>query len=145
MSNNRRIRVLMAKPGLDGHDRGAQVVSMALRDAGMEVVYTGLHQSIPDIIEAAIQEDVDVIGLSVLSGTHVPLVRKLMTGLEEANVADKIVVVGGTIPPDDVPTLRKLGVEAVFAVGTPLSHIPEGIRALVESHSEQRASRGHHD
>jgi methylmalonyl-CoA mutase C-terminal domain/subunit len=136
MSRNRPIRVLMAKPGLDGHDRGAQVVSMALRDAGMEVVYTGLHRSIPEIVEAAIQEDAEVIGLSVLSGAHVSLVRKLMARLEEVGAADRIVVLGGTIPPDDEPRLRELGVKAVFPVGTPLSDIPDRIRALLESGCE---------
>jgi methylmalonyl-CoA mutase C-terminal domain/subunit len=113
---------------------------MALRDAGMEVVYTGLHRSIADIVDAAIQEDVEVIGLSVLSGAHLPLAGKLMTRLEEAGVTSKLVVLGGTIPPDDVPSLRELGVQAVFPVGTPLSYIPERIRELLESHSEQRAT-----
>lgn len=127
------IRVLVAKPGLDGHDRGAQVVAMALRDAGMEVIYTGLHQSIPAIIEAAIQEDVDIIGLSILSGAHVALARKLMAALQDAGAGDKLVVMGGTISPDDALALRALGVQAVFPVGTPLSHIPHQIEALLES------------
>ena len=136
MSSRRPTRVLIAKPGLDGHDRGAQVVSMALRDAGMEVVYTGLHRSIPEILDAAVQEDVNVIGLSVLSGAHLALADKLMIGLKEAKVTDKLVVLGGTVPPDDVTRLRELGVKAVFPVGTPLSTIPEQITDLVESHSE---------
>ena len=97
----------------------------------MEVIYTGLHQPVPAIVEAAIQEDVDVVGLSVLSGAHVSLTRKLMAALREEGSADKVVVVGGTIPPDDVPILRALGVQAVFPVGTPLSHIPDEITALV--------------
>jgi methylmalonyl-CoA mutase C-terminal domain/subunit len=109
---------------------------MALRDAGMEVVYTGLHQSIPDIVNAAIQEDVRVIGLSVLSGAHLALANKLMIGLKEAGITDKIVVLGGTVPPDDVTRLRELGVKAVFPVGTHLSTIPEQITDLVESHNE---------
>jgi len=129
----RPIRVLIAKPGLDGHDRGAQVVAMALRDAGMEVVYTGLRQSIPAIVEAAMQEDVDIIGLSTLSGAHVALARKLMAALWAAGAADKLVVVGGTVPPDDVPTLLGLGVRAVFPVGTSLSHIAKEIETLVEA------------
>jgi len=136
MSSRRPTRVLIAKPGLDGHDRGAQVVSMALRDAGMEVVYTGLHRSIPEILDAAVQEDVNVIGLSVLSGAHLALADKLMIGLKEAEVTDKLVVLGGTVPPDDVTRLRELGVKAVFPVGTPLSTIREQITDLVESHSE---------
>lgn len=127
----KRIRVLVAKPGLDGHDRGAQVVAMALRDAGLEVIYTGIRQSVPAIVETALQEDVDVIGLSVLSGAHISLTRKLMAGLSEAGVADKVVVVGGTIPPQDVPEMRALGVDAVFPMGTPLSQIPDQIIALL--------------
>ena len=126
----KRIRVLVAKPGLDGHDRGAIVVALALRDAGMEVIYTGLHQTIPTIVDAAVQEDVDVIGLSVLSGAHLAVAGKLMAGLREAGASDKLVVLGGTIPPGDVPALQALGVAAVFPVGTPLSHIPAQIRAL---------------
>jgi len=127
----KRIRVLVAKLGLDGHDRGAQVVAMALRDAGLEVIYTGIRQSVPAIVETALQEDVDVIGLSVLSGAHISLTRKLMAGLSEAGVADKVVVVGGTIPPQDVPEMRALGVNAVFPMGTPLSQIPDQIIALL--------------
>jgi len=134
MDRGRQTRVLIAKPGLDGHDRGAKVVAMALRDSGMEVIYTGLHQTIPDIVEAAIQEDVDVIGLSVLSGAHVPLTGKVMRALQEAGIDDKAVVVGGTVPPQDVPTLHALGVKVVFPVGTPLSQIPTEIKALLENH-----------
>lgn len=128
----RPIRALIAKPGLDGHDRGAQIVAMALRDAGMEVVYTGLHRSIPDIVEAAIQEDVDVIGLSILSGAHLALARKLTSALKEAGVT-KPVVIGGTVPTGDIEPLRCLGVRAVFPVGTPLSGIPAEIKRLVEN------------
>lgn len=129
----RRIRVLVAKPGLDGHDRGALVVAMALRDAGMEVIYTGLHQPPSAIVDAAIEEDVDVIGLSVLSGAHLPLTQKVVAGLEEAGAADKIVVVGGTVPPNDESVLLGLGVKALFPVGTPLSRILETIERLVEN------------
>jgi methylmalonyl-CoA mutase C-terminal domain/subunit len=114
---------------------------MTLRDAGMEVVYTGLHQSITAIVQAAIQEDVDVIGLSMLSGAHVPLVRKLMAALQEAGVADMAVVAGGTIPPDDMSTLQALGVQAVFPVGTPLSRISSEIETLLENRRGQRRLR----
>ena len=128
----RSIRVLVAKPGLDGHDRGAHLVARALRDAGMEVIYTGLQQTIPNIVEAAIQEDVDVIGLSILSGAHLSLTRKLMESLEKNKVNDKIVILGGTISPDDVPKLEAMGVDGVFPVGTRLLSLPEKIRLLVE-------------
>lgn len=132
----KRIRVLLAKPGLDGHDRGVRVVAKALRDAGMEVIYTGLHQSIPAIVKMAVQEDVDVIGLSILSGAHLSLTRKLMTVLEEAGALDKAIIIGGTISPDDVSTLQALGVDRVFPVGTLLSHIPKDIETLMESRNE---------
>jgi methylmalonyl-CoA mutase C-terminal domain/subunit len=134
MDGETQIRVLIAKPGLDGHDRGAKVVAMALRDTGMEVIYTGLHQTISAIVEVAIQEDVDVIGLSVLSGSHLALARKLMAALQASNAADKMIVMGGTISPEDAPKLEALGVKAVFPVGTPLSDIPKEIKALLQNH-----------
>jgi methylmalonyl-CoA mutase C-terminal domain/subunit len=112
------IRVLVAKPGLDGHDRGAKVVAHALRDAGMEVIYTGLHQTVEQIAEAALQEDVDVIGLSVLSGAHLPLTEKLMSLIREKNLDDLLVIVGGNVPRRDVEKLEALGVGAVFRTGT---------------------------
>ncbi len=115
------IRVLVAKPGLDGHDRGAKVVAHALRDAGMEVVYTGLHQSIEGIVQAALQEAVDVIGLSIMSGAHLPICKKLMKLLAEKGLQDKQVVVGGVIPKRDIPALQALGVAGVFPGGTPFS------------------------
>ncbi|MFH0789163.1 MAG: cobalamin B12-binding domain-containing protein [Pseudomonadota bacterium] len=115
------IRILIAKPGLDGHDRGAKVVAHALRDAGMEVVYTGLHQSIEGIVQAALQEAVDVIGLSIMSGAHLPICKKLMKLLAEKSLQDKQVVVGGVIPKRDIPTLKALGVDGVFPGGTPFS------------------------
>ena len=118
---NRPIRVLIAKPGLDGHDRGAKVVAHALRDAGMEVIYTGLHQSIDSIVQAALQEDVDVIGLSIMSGAHLPICKKLIGLLKEKGLHDKLVVVGGVIPKRDIPTLKELGVAGVFPGGTPFS------------------------
>ena len=117
------IRVLIAKPGLDGHDRGAKVVAHALRDAGMEVIYTGLHQTVEQIVEAALQEDVDVIGLSILSGAHLPLTEKLMALLREDDLESLLVIVGGNVPRRDVETLEKLGVAAVFRTGTHFASI----------------------
>jgi methylmalonyl-CoA mutase C-terminal domain/subunit len=134
--HERPIRVLVAKPGLDGHDRGALLVARALRDAGMEVIYTGLHQTIPNIVEDAIQEDVDVIGLSILSGAHLPLTRKLMEQLQKMGVHDKIVIVGGTISPFDISKIESMGVKGVFPVGTQLSNLPEKIRELVDQRSK---------
>jgi methylmalonyl-CoA mutase C-terminal domain/subunit len=117
------MRILVAKPGLDGHDRGAKVVAQALRDAGHEVVYTGLKRTPEEIVAEAIQEDVDVVGLSILSGAHLGLARRVVEGLR-AQAADEIrVVVGGIVPPRDVESLRALGVERVFPMGTPLSEI----------------------
>jgi len=126
-----KIRVLVAKPGLDGHDRGAKVVARALRDAGMEVIYTGIRQTPGMIIEAALQEDVDVIGLSCLSGAHMELFSEVMTGLEAKNMADIVVVAGGIIPEDDIPELQKIGVKAVFGPGTRTSEIVASIQKLV--------------
>ncbi len=122
------IRILIAKPGLDGHDRGAKVVAHALRDAGMEVVYTGLHQSIEGIVQAALQEAVDVIGLSIMSGAHLPICKKLMKLLADKGLQDKQVVVGGVIPKRDIPALQALGVAGVFPGGTPFSVPIEFIR-----------------
>ncbi|HMK37642.1 MAG TPA: cobalamin B12-binding domain-containing protein [Desulfomonilaceae bacterium] len=116
VSNKRRI--LLAKPGLDGHDRGAKVMAHALKDAGFEVIYTGLHQTVEMIVEAAIQEDVDVIGLSIMSGAHVPICRKLFKLLHERDVEDIMVLVGGVIPGKDIPILKELGVAAVFPGGS---------------------------
>ncbi|HOO97690.1 MAG TPA: cobalamin B12-binding domain-containing protein [Caldisericia bacterium] len=119
------IKVLMAKPGLDGHDRGAKVVSQALRDAGMEVIYTGLHQTADMIVNAALQEDVDVIGLSILSGAHLTLVPKILEKLKEKGLSDRPVFVGGIIPPTDAQKLKELGVSEVFGPGTPTKTIIE--------------------
>jgi methylmalonyl-CoA mutase C-terminal domain/subunit len=129
---DKRIRVLVAKPGLDGHDRGAKVVAQALRDAGMEVVYTGLHQTIDQIISAAIQEGVDVIGLSILSGAHHPLCEKLMGRMREKSLADILVVVGGVIPKRDIGKLRDMGIKGVFPGGTPFSEFVRFIRENVK-------------
>ena len=127
----RPIRVLIAKPGLDGHDRGAKVVALALRDAGMEVIYTGLHRTVDEIVSAAIQEDVDVIGLSILSGAHLPISEKLLAQLKAAG-CDTPVVVGGNIPQRDHEKLRALGVAGVFATSSELKGIATGVRAIVE-------------
>lgn len=129
----RPIRVLIAKPGLDGHDRGALLVARALSDAGMEVIFTGLRQTIQSIVEAAIQEDVDIIGLSILSGAHLSFTQKLMKNLEKNQVHDKIVIVGGTISPTDVSELIKMGVKGVFPVGTRLTDLPQKIRSLINN------------
>jgi methylmalonyl-CoA mutase C-terminal domain/subunit len=115
---DRPIRVLIAKPGLDGHDRGAKVVARALRDGGMEVVYTGLHRTPEQVVSAAVQEDVDVVGVSLLSGAHMTLVPRLLKLLQEAGAADIAVVVGGVIPDEDVPELKKLGAAEVFGQDT---------------------------
>ncbi len=127
----RKIRVLMAKPGLDGHDRGAKVVAYALRDAGIEVIYTGLHQTVEQVAAAALQEGVDVVALSILSGAHLSLTRKLIERLEALGIRkDLALAVGGTIPPDDVPRLRDLGADGVFPTGTPLPEIVAWFQGL---------------
>ncbi|HYY76796.1 MAG TPA: cobalamin B12-binding domain-containing protein, partial [Gaiellaceae bacterium] len=127
----RKIRVVIAKPGLDGHDRGAKIIARALRDAGMEVVYTGLHQTPEQIVETAIQEDADAVGISILSGAHMTLVPKILEGLAENGVEDVLVVVGGTIPRDDVTALKEQGVAEVFTPGAPVSDIVDFLRANV--------------
>ena len=121
----------MAKPGLDGHDRGAKVVARALRDAGMEVIYTGIRQTPDMIVEVALQEDVDVIGLSSLSGAHMELFSDIMEGLKKKGMDNVLVVAGGIIPEDDIPALQKIGVKAVFGPGTHTSDISESIKKLV--------------
>jgi methylmalonyl-CoA mutase C-terminal domain/subunit len=117
-TTNKRIRVLVAKPGLDGHDRGAKVIARALRDAGMEVIYTGLRQTPEMIVEAAIQEDVDAIGMSILSGAHMTLFPRVMKLLAENGLDDVLVVAGGIIPDDDVPALKDIGIAGIFGPGT---------------------------
>lgn len=123
-------RVLVAKPGLDGHDRGAKIVARTLRDAGFEVVYTGIRQRVEDIVSIALQEDVAVVGLSILSGAHLALTTRVVTALRAAGAADIAVVVGGTIPQSDVPKLRAAGAAAVFPTSTPLETLVTEIRAL---------------
>jgi methylmalonyl-CoA mutase C-terminal domain/subunit len=124
--------VVIAKPGLDGHDRGAKIIARALRDAGMEVIYTGLHQTPEQIVETAIQEDADAVGISILSGAHMTLVPRILALLREQGAEDLLVVVGGTIPNDDVALLKAQGVAAVFTPGAPTSEIVEFLRARVE-------------
>ena len=125
------IRVLIAKPGLDGHDRGAKIVARALRDGGMEVVYTGLHQTPEQIVETALQEDADAVGLSILSGAHMTLVPKVVELLREQQAGDILVVVGGTIPAQDIPELKQLGVAEVFTPGAPVQGIIDYIKQAV--------------
>ena len=125
------IRVVIAKPGLDGHDRGAKVVARALRDAGMEVIYTGLHQTPEQIVETAIQEDADAVGISILSGAHMTLVPRIIEGLRENEVEDVLVVVGGTIPADDARELKELGVSEVFTPGAPTGEIVDFLKQRV--------------
>jgi methylmalonyl-CoA mutase C-terminal domain/subunit len=124
----RKIRVVIAKPGLDGHDRGAKVIARALRDAGMEVIYTGLRQTPEQIVTAALQEDADVIGLSILSGAHNHIVPRLMELLRSKGLDDVMVVIGGIIPDVDIPRLKTLGVKGVFLPGTPMQDIIDFIR-----------------
>jgi methylmalonyl-CoA mutase, C-terminal domain len=126
-----RIRVVVAKPGLDGHDRGAKVVARALRDAGMEVIYTGLHQTPEQIVETAIQEDADAVGLSVLSGAHMTLFRRVLELLKERDAEDMIVFGGGIIPEADIPELEKLGVAKIFTPGATTQSIVDWVRASV--------------
>ncbi|MCX6597403.1 MAG: cobalamin B12-binding domain-containing protein [Acidobacteria bacterium] len=128
---DQRIRVLVAKPGLDGHDRGAKVIARALRDAGMEVIYTGLRQTPEMIVNAALQEDVQVIGLSILSGAHNSIVPRIMELLREKQLTDVVVIVGGIIPDDDAEQLRQLGVAQVFQPGAALEGIVDFIRQAV--------------
>lgn len=129
MSEDRKIRVIVAKPGLDGHDRGAKVVARALRDAGMEVIYTGLRQTPEQVVEAAVQEDVDVVGLSILSGAHTYLVPRIVELLKEAGMNDVLVTVGGIIPEDDVTMLNEHGVTGIFGPGTTTDEIVKFIKA----------------
>jgi methylmalonyl-CoA mutase C-terminal domain/subunit len=128
MTENTKIRVLVAKPGLDGHDRGAKVIARALRDAGFEVIYTGLHQTPEMIVEAAVQEDVHVIGMSILSGAHNALVPEVIQGVRKAGLDDALVVVGGIIPEEDFELLKQVGVSMVFTPGASLNDVVEYIR-----------------
>ena len=126
-----KIRVVVAKPGLDGHDRGAKIIARALRDAGMEVIYTGLHQTPEQIVETAIQEDADAVGISILSGAHMTLVPRVVELLREQDAGDVLVTVGGTIPNQDIPQLKQLGVAEVFTPGAPTQAIIDFIKGAV--------------
>ncbi len=132
MAEKITVRVLVAKPGLDGHDRGAKVVARALRDAGMEVIYTGIRQTPQMIAETALQEDVDVVGLSILSGAHMDLFPLIMEELKKRHLDDVIVIAGGIIPEDDRPTLNQVGIKGVFGPGTPTPEIIDYIKKIVE-------------
>src|SRR6476646_4323955 len=128
VSTTQKIRVVVAKPGLDGHDRGAKIIARALRDAGMEVIYTGLHQTPEQIVETVIQEDADAVGLSILSGAHMTLVPRIAELLREQGVDDVLLTVGGTIPDDDIPELKRLGVAKVFTPGASTQAIVDFIQ-----------------
>ena len=133
----RKIRVLVGKPGLDGHDRGAKVVAAALRDAGMEVIYTGLHQTCESIVEAAIQEDVDIVGLSILSGAHMTIFPKILKLLKKKHAPDMIVIGGGIIPQDDMKKLEKKGIKKLFGPGATTTEIVQWIRENVERKTQR--------
>ena len=131
-----RIRVVIAKPGLDGHDRGAKVIARALRDAGMEVIYTGLRQTPEQIVGAALQEDADVIGLSILSGAHMHICPRVMELLREKGLEDVLVVIGGIIPDVDIPKLQQMGIKGIFLPGSPMQQIIDYINANVRRRAE---------
>jgi methylmalonyl-CoA mutase C-terminal domain/subunit len=134
----KRIRVVIAKPGLDGHDVGAKVVALALKDAGMEVIYTGLHRTIEEIVKTALEEDADVIGMSIYSGAHLALSKKLMDRLKDMGISDKMVLVGGNIPQKDVSILQEYGVDGVFPVGTNLDDIVDFIHKKRAAEDEKK-------
>ena len=140
MASDRKIRVLVAKPGLDGHDRGAKVIARALRDAGMEVIYTGLRQTPEMIVSAALQEDVDVIGLSILSGAHNAIVPRVTDLLKQNHMDDVLLLVGGIIPDQDVPQLKTLGVSGIFQPGTAMDDIVKFIRENVKHRGKEAVS-----
>ena len=127
----RKIRVVIAKPGLDGHDRGAKIIARALRDAGMEVIYTGLHQTPEQIVETALQEDADAVGISILSGAHMTLVPRILEGLREEGLEEVLVLVGGTIPKPDIEELKRQGVAEIFTPGAPVSAIVDFLQARI--------------
>src|SRR5437870_13431940 len=132
-ASQRKIRVVVAKPGLDGHDRGAKIIARALRDAGMEVIYTGLHQTPEQIVATVVQEDADAVGISILSGAHMTLIPRIMELLAEQGIDDVVVTVGGTIPSDDVEALKELGVAEVFTPGAPTQQAIDFIRSAVRA------------
>jgi len=126
----RKIKILIGKPGLDGHDRGAKIIALALRDAGMEVLYTGLHQSIEEIVRMAVQEAVDVIGLSIMSGAHLPICKTLLDLMKDQGIEDIPVTVGGVIPKQDIPKLKELGIKGVFPGGARFDEVIAGIEKI---------------
>jgi methylmalonyl-CoA mutase C-terminal domain/subunit len=127
----KKIKILIGKPGLDGHDRGAKVIALALRDAGMEVIYSGLHQTVDQIVRTAVQEAVDVVGLSIMSGAHLPICQNLLKIMKNEGLGEIPVVVGGVIPKQDIPRLNQLGIDGVFPGGTPFDEIVAGISEVV--------------
>jgi len=138
----RRYRVVVAKPGLDGHDRGAKVIARALRDAGFEVIYTGLHQTPEQVVDAAVQEDADAVGLSLLSGAHLTLVPKVVAGLRAEGLDDVLVICGGIIPDKDIPVLKEAGVSAVFTPGAPLPEIARWLEDALDERERASAEPG---
>jgi methylmalonyl-CoA mutase C-terminal domain/subunit len=142
METDSRIRVLIAKAGLDGHDRGAKVVARSLAEAGMDVIYTGIRQTPEDIIDAAVSEDVDVLGLSIFSGAHLELFPRILRGLKEKGLGEVVVLAGGIIPDDDVLELKKLGIRAVYGPGTPVAMIAGFIRETVPQSRNKAARQG---
>ncbi len=141
MQTDSRIRVLIAKAGLDGHDRGAKVVARSLAEAGMDVIYTGIRQTPEDIVDAAVREGVDVLGLSIFSGAHLQLFPRIMNGLKDKGLGEVVVLAGGIIPDDDIPELKKLGIRAVYGPGTPVAEIAAYIKENVSPKKKKAASR----
>jgi len=142
METDSRIRVLIAKAGLDGHDRGAKVVARSLAEAGMDVIYTGIRQTPEDIVDAAVREGVDVLGLSIFSGAHLQLFPRILNGLKEKGLGEVVVLAGGIIPDDDIPELKKLGIRAVYGPGTPVAGIADFIRETVPQNKSKAARQG---
>jgi len=135
--STKKIRVIIAKPGLDGHDRGAKIMAHALRDAGMEVIYSGLHQTVHSIVKMAVEEDVDVIGLSIMSGAHIPISKKIMELVKKEGLDRIIVVVGGVIPDKDIPVLKEIGIKGVFPGGTPFEESIKFIKEHVHNYNKR--------
>jgi methylmalonyl-CoA mutase C-terminal domain/subunit len=129
---DKKIKILVGKPGLDGHDRGAKIVALALRDAGMEVIYSGLHRSVEEIVTIAVQEAVDIVGLSIMSGAHIPISQKILALMKSQGIGDIPVAVGGVIPKQDIQTLKQMGIKGVFPGGTPFDEIVKGIITAVD-------------
>lgn len=143
MNSERKLRILVAKPGLDGHDRGAKIIARAYRDAGFEVIYTGVHQTVEQIVSAAVQEDADVVGLSCLSGAHMHLFSEVVRQLREKGADNVIVIGGGIIPREDIPQLKEAGIEEIFLPGTPLTEIVKWIEERVRPSDMSDKQQGH--